>query len=71
MDWTWAFVLDEIVAQTTQLVVRVYANYKPEALRIAAVALIEPAHFLMERGMLHGLKRRAESGDVGNLRTDV
>jgi hypothetical protein len=66
MDWTWAFVLDEVAAQTTRLVVRVRANYKPAALRVASVALVEPAHFLMERGMLHGLKRRAESGDAGN-----
>ena len=65
MDWTWAFVLDEIAAQTTRLVVRVRVNYKPEALRFAAMALVEPAHFLMERGMLHGLKRRTESGDAG------
>jgi hypothetical protein len=45
---------------------RVRANYKPEALRVAALALIEPVHFLMERGMLHGLKRRAESDEAGN-----
>jgi hypothetical protein len=65
MDWTWAFVLDESAAQTTRLVVRVRANYKPEVLRVAALVLVEPAHFLMERGMLHGLKRRAESSDAG------
>jgi hypothetical protein len=64
MDWTWAFVLNEITVQTTRLVVRVRANYKPEALRVAAVALVEPAHFVMERGMLQGLKQRAESADV-------
>ena len=65
MNWTWAFVLNEIAAETTRLVVRVRANYKPEALRIAALALVEPVHFLMERGMLQGLKRRAESSEAG------
>ncbi len=66
MDWTWAFVLDEIAAQMTRLVVRVRANYKPDALRVVVLALLEPVHFLMERGMLHGLKRRAEGDDAGN-----
>ena len=66
MDWTWAFVLDESAEQTTLLVVRVRMNYKPESLRVATVALLEPIHFLMERGMLQGLKRRAESDDAGN-----
>ena len=63
LDWTWAFVLDEVVVRTTRLVVRVRANYKPGALRVAALALLEPVHFLMERGMLQGLKRRAENGN--------
>ncbi len=64
-DWTWAFVLDESAALTTRLVARVRASYKPAALRVATLALLEPVHFLMERGMLQGLKRRAESGDDG------
>ena len=66
LDWTWAFVLDEIAAQTTRLVVRVRANYKPDALRVGVLALLEPVHFLMERGMLQGLKRRAESDAAGS-----
>ncbi len=61
LDWTWAFVLDESTALTTRLSVRVRANYKPDALRVGVLALLEPVHFLMERGMLQGLKRRAES----------
>jgi hypothetical protein len=64
LDWTWAFVLDESAEQTTRLVVRVRMNYMPEALRVATVALLEPIHFLMERGMLQGLKRRAEREDA-------
>ncbi len=60
-DWTWAFVLDPITPLTTRLIVRVRGNYKPAALRVVAPVLIEPLHFLMERGMLQGIKRRAES----------
>ncbi len=66
MNWTWAFVLDESAALTTRLIVRVRANYKPDALRVAVLALLEPVHFLMERGMLYGLKRCAESDGVSN-----
>ncbi len=64
-DWTWAFVLDESTALTTRLIVRVRANYKPAALRVGVLALLEPVHFLMERGMLQGIKRRAESDRAG------
>jgi len=59
-DWTWAFVLDELAPTTTRLIVRVRANYKPDALRPALPVLLEPIHFVMERGMLQGIKRRAE-----------
>ena len=65
-DWTWAFILDESTALTTRLIVRVRASYKPDALRVAVLALLEPVHFLMERGMLQGIKSRAESDDAGN-----
>ena len=64
-DWTWAFVLEEITASTTRLIVRVRANYKPIALRAAVLILLEPVHFLMECGMLQGIKSRAESADSG------
>ncbi len=60
MDWTWAFVLDEIAPQTTRLIVRVRADYQPDRLWLLALTLLEPIHFVMECGMLQGLKRRAE-----------
>ena len=59
---------DAIQAGATRLIVRVRANYKPEALRVAAYTLIEPVHFVMERGMLPGIKQRAESADVATNR---
>ena len=61
MDWTWAFVLDQVTPQTSRLIARTRANYKPEALRVGSVTLLEPIHFLMERGMLQGIQRLAES----------
>jgi len=61
-DWTWAFALAPINGTDTRLIVRTRANYAPRAL-IAALAaiLVEPAHFIMEREMLRGIKRRAEA----------
>jgi hypothetical protein len=70
-DWTWAFVLDEPAPMMTRLIVRVRGNYKPDTLRFAAPIILEPIHFLMERGMLQGIKRRAEQSVEQTLATRV
>ena len=64
IDWTWAFVLVDLVPGMTRLIVRVRGNFKPDGLRFVAPVLIEPIHFLMERGMLQGIKTRAERSGV-------
>ena len=64
IDWTWAFVLHEITPARTRLVVRVRGNYKPDALRLAVPLVLEPIHFVMERGMMQGIKSRAERSDA-------
>ena len=49
-------------AGATRLLVRTRAAYRPRALLgLALPVLLEPAHFVMERGMLLGIKRRAET----------
>lgn len=60
-DWSWAFVLEPVTPVTTRLYVRARGTYRPEALRIPALVLLEPIHSLMERGMLQGIRERAES----------
>ncbi len=60
IDWSWAFVLDEIAPMTTRLIVRVRGNYKPEAFQLVIPFVLEPIHFLMERGMMQGIQSRAE-----------
>jgi hypothetical protein len=56
----WSFVLLPLDTQTTRLIVRY--PMRPEELGhpILSFGVFEPAHFVMESGMLLGIKRRAE-----------
>jgi hypothetical protein len=56
----WAFVLQPIDASSTRLIVR-YPLY-PDVLfhPLLTYTIFEPAHFVMESGMLLGIKRGAE-----------
>jgi hypothetical protein len=56
---TWQFVLNPIDANTTRLVVRTRSNMTDPAMR-ALFGVVEPFAFVMERGMLHGIKERVE-----------
>lgn len=59
---TWAFVLKELDPVTTRLVVRIRWNPAPGLLNLLySYAVLEPAHFVMERRMMLGIKERAES----------
>jgi hypothetical protein len=59
--WTWTWVLEPTGTGATRLVVRTRADLVPRAmLEPFVLCLLEPAHFIMERGMLLGIKRRAE-----------
>ncbi len=59
--WTWAFVLRPMNDGTTRFVVRMRSHGK-ENIRGKAADYVfwEPAHFVMERKMLYGVKERAE-----------
>ncbi|ADB63084.1 hypothetical protein Htur_4265 (plasmid) [Haloterrigena turkmenica DSM 5511] len=71
--WTWAFVLKPIDEGTTRLLARMRSNPRRSSIGSRAAHPIlgeavdylfwEPAHFLMERKMLRGIKRRAERVD--------
>jgi hypothetical protein len=54
-----AFVLEEIDPKTTRLIIRSHEG-NPLGGRLLNTLFWEPAHFIMELGMLHGIKRRAE-----------
>ena len=56
-----AFVLQPTPDGNTRLIVRTRGNGKPNvALAPIGLLVFEPAHFIMERGMLRGIKARAE-----------
>jgi hypothetical protein len=56
----WSFVLQPIDATTTRLIVR-YPMEPDEFFNpVLSFSFFEPAHFVMESGMILGIKRRAE-----------
>lgn len=64
MDYpgTWGFYLREVDERTTRLLIRGRGDWKPGLMSwLGAHVLFEPAHFVMERKMMLGIKRRAEA----------
>ncbi|HEY2802394.1 MAG TPA: hypothetical protein VGJ67_00580 [Actinomycetota bacterium] len=62
VDWTWAFVLEELAPGTTRLVVRARAAAGPRpSADVMWHALIVPSDLLMATAMLRGIRRRAEA----------
>ena len=63
-----AFVVDPIDAKSSRLHIRTRGPGVPTVAGIAlspiSLLTFEPAHFIMERGMLLGIKKRAESASV-------
>jgi hypothetical protein len=60
--WSWAFVLVPVDAATTRLLVRMRVGYQPAAKWASYMwLLVEPAHFVMGRRQLLGLRERVEA----------
>ena len=60
--WSWAFVLEPLDAATTRLLVRMRVSYQPAAKWAPYMwLLVEPAHFVMGRRQLLGIRQRAET----------
>ncbi len=63
---SWAFVVEPLSATSCRLLIRWRACWRetvPAA--FARAFLLEPAHFVMERGMLRGIRARAERAARG------
>jgi hypothetical protein len=59
--WNWAFVLGQVEGDRTRLIVRSRVDGAPRSpIKVFYVLLLEFPHFVMERGMLKGIKKRAE-----------
>jgi hypothetical protein len=66
MAWTWGFYLEPAGAGATRLIIRSRASWRRTAPAAFAQAFgLEPAHFIMEEGMLRGIRGRAERGAAG------
>jgi hypothetical protein len=58
---TWAWLLRAIDADTTRLISRVRTRAGSKPLMLALAPAIDLPWFVMERAMLHGIKRRVEN----------
>jgi hypothetical protein len=66
IEITWAFVLEPAGPGRTRLLARTRAAWGDNTrARLARGLLLNPAHLVMERGMLRGIKRRAEAAAAG------
>ena len=61
IDWTWSFRLTALPGGRTRLQLRMRGRTDPWWLTAVYLATIIPADYVMARGMLSGLQRRAES----------
>jgi hypothetical protein len=62
VTWSWAFVLEPVDAATTRLLVRMRVGYRPAAKWAPYMwLLVEPAHFVMGRRQLLGIRQRAQA----------
>jgi hypothetical protein len=57
---TWTFHLDPIADETTRFIVRGRAPKRSLVGRVVRYLAYELPHFVMERGMMRGIKTRAE-----------
>ena len=66
MAWTWGFYLEPAGAAETRLIIRSRASWRRTVPAAFAQAFgLEPAHFIMEEGMLRGIRGRAERAASG------
>lgn len=61
LEGGWSFILTSVDTTTTRLVVRYPWNETGLLNDIYFYPVFEPAHFVMESGMMLGIKRRAEA----------
>jgi hypothetical protein len=68
---SWAWLLCAADAGTTRLISRVRIRVGNKALLLALAPAVDVPWFVMERGMLRGIKRRAESDRTTPVRQEA
>jgi hypothetical protein len=69
---SWAFILEPIDENTTRFIVRWRSDWRESALAsLLNTVMLEPAHCIMERGMMLGIKARAEAVQNGRAPTEL
>lgn len=66
LEKSWTFFLQPIDEHTTRLIIRGRGEFNPDLKNpllnfILWRGIFEPAHFIMERKMMLGIKQRAEA----------
>lgn len=61
IDWSWAFVLDELPGDRTRFIFRSRLRLQPRWVEAVYLGVIIPADFIMARQMMCGLKARVEA----------
>ncbi len=59
-EFSWVFILDEVDANATRLILRTRINYGPRMLRIVTRPFFWPIDFVLARKTLWGIKWRVE-----------
>lgn len=67
IDWTWAFVLDDLPGDRTRFLLRSRLRLEPRWVEAAYLAVIVPADFVMSRQMMRGLTSRVENMTAPDL----
>jgi len=59
-EFSWVFILNEVDASTTRLILRTRVNYGPRLFRVLTRPFFWPVDFVLARKMLRGIKWRVE-----------
>ena len=59
-EFSWVFILDEMDANATRLILRTRVNYGPRVFRVLTRPFFWPVDFVLARKMLWGIKWRVE-----------
>jgi hypothetical protein len=67
IDWTWAFVLEDLGDRQTRFIFRSRMRVAPWWVTAVYLGVIVPADFVMSRQMLRGVRARVERTPTSDL----